>query len=50
MDAGAINPYIPRTLGLPIVAIALTGVVFLGVARWPGGGRARTARQRPIPA
>ena len=29
LDAGAINPYIPRTLGLPQVVIALVGLLFL---------------------
>jgi hypothetical protein len=29
LDAGAINPYIPRTLGMPILILALIGLIFL---------------------
>ncbi len=29
LDAGAINPYIPRTLGLPQIAVALVGLLLL---------------------
>ena len=51
IDAGAINPYIPRTLGMPVVIVALIGVFVLG-ARWltrqspaqPFSGEQKTAR------
>jgi hypothetical protein len=48
IDTAAINPYIPRTLGLPQVVVALMGVVLL--VSWPLVRRVKGAGSGTLPS